>query len=254
MENQALSSSSSSTPKSEILQSLIEAMKESNEKETRNTNLTLGSPQDTSERRIEIPSFRSVPVRRGSEIMKFYPPKSNKIYSCPFCKKGFSTPRALGGHQKAHKQELEDFLGPAFLNPYLNKPHIFLGVYSTYALSNEHHDGITPEPFKPLFYPSFNSGVTEGIAGMNTSTNCSASNAPGPFPSNNNMYPLIHRNIFPFPPPRTSRDLVPQENVLSEENLISKIGMKNVVETDDDEDQQEEGTFKSRGIDLSLSL
>ncbi|KAL1198892.1 hypothetical protein V5N11_008510 [Cardamine amara subsp. amara] len=234
MENQALSSSSSSTPKSEILQSLIETMKESNEKETRNTNLTLGSPPDaTSERRIEIPSFRSVPVRRGSEIMKFYPPKSNKIYSCPFCKKGFSTPRALGGHQKAHKQELEDFLGPAFLNPYLNKPHIFLGGYSTYALSNEHHDGITPEPFKSLFYPSFNSGVTEGIAGM---------------------YPLIHKNIFPFLHPRTSRDLVPQENVLSEENLISKIGMKNVVETDDDEDQQEEGTFKSGGIDLSLSL
>ncbi|KAL1198894.1 Zinc finger protein 3 [Cardamine amara subsp. amara] len=264
-----MSASSSSTPKPEILQSLIEAMEESKEKETMNTNLTLGSPQEvTSERRVEIPSFRSGPVRRGSEIMQFYPPKSNKIYSCHFCKKGFSSLNALGGHQNAHKQEREwdkmrkemgaDFPRLAFLNPYLDKPHILLGGYSRDALSNENHLGITLKPFKRQVYPYFNSGVTGGNAGMNmvvprltptrfftgnTSTNGSASMAPGPFPSNNNMYPLIHRNSFPFPPPRTSRDLVPQENVLSAENLISKIGMNSVVEIDDDE-----------GIDLSLSL
>ncbi|KAL1207437.1 Zinc finger protein 3 [Cardamine amara subsp. amara] len=280
-----MSSSSSSTPKPEILQSLIEAMKESSEKEMiRNTNLTLGSPQEvTSERRVEIPSFRSGPVRRGSEIMKFYPSKSNKIYSCHFCKKGFSTLNPLGGHQNVHKQEREwdkkrkemeaDFPRVTFLNPYLDKPHILLGGYSKNVLSNENHLGITLKPFKRQVNPYFNSGVTGGNAGMNmavvprltptrfftgnTSTHGSASMAPGPFPSNNNMHPFIHRNVFPFPPPRTSRDLVPQENVLTAENLISMIGKNSVVEIDDDDDddeQQEKGTYKSEGIDLSLSL
>ncbi|EOA22296.1 hypothetical protein CARUB_v10002897mg [Capsella rubella] len=278
MENQATSSSSSSTPKPEKLKSILVVMEESKERETRDTNLKLGSPQEevTSEKRMENPCFGSGPVRRGREIMKLYPSKSNKVYACHFCKKGFSTSQALGGHQNAHKQEREwdkkrkemeaDFPGLAFLNPYLDKPHLLLGGYSQDALSNENHLGITLDPFKRLVYPSFNGGVTGGIADMNmavvprvtptrffpgnSSTNGFASMFPNP-PLPKRHCPLTSRNVFPFSPPQTtnlSRDVVPQENVLRERDFISLIGRNNVVEIDDDEPQEE------NDIDLTLSL
>ncbi|KAL1199558.1 hypothetical protein V5N11_019101 [Cardamine amara subsp. amara] len=313
MENQALSSSSSSTPKPEKLKSHIVAIDESKEKATRNNNLKLGSPQDvtserrveiprfgsgpirrgsenmnfnppqptqrytcyfcqkwffgshefvghrnahrewekkreemeayftglpqdvTSERRVEIPSFGSSPVQSGSEIMKSYLPKTNKLYTCNFCQKWFNGSHAFVDHQNDHKQMWEwekkrmqmevQFPGVAFLNPYLDMPHILSCGYSQVTGNN-------PNRF---------------VTG-NTSTNGFSSMGPVPFPSNNNMYPLIPRNVLPFPPPRTSGDLVPQENVLSEENLILKLGMNN------DEDQPEERDYKSWGKDLSLSL
>lgn len=283
------SSSSTPTPKSKKLKGIVVAMEKSKEKATRSTNLKLGSPQEvTSERRFKNSSFESSAVGRGREIMKFYPSKSNKIYTCHFCKKGFSTSQALGGHQNAHKQEREwdkkrkemqaDYPGLAFFNPYLDKPHILLGGYSQDALSNENHLGITLDPFKRLIYPSFKSGVIGGIADMNvavvprvtptrfftgnTSTNGSASRIPDPLPSYNNLYPLNSRNVLPFPPFQTTKlssNLVSQGNGLSEENFISKIGTKNnIVEIDDDDDdddiQPEEEKTKSGGIDLSLSL
>ncbi|CAN8277157.1 unnamed protein product [Cochlearia groenlandica] len=218
------------------------------------------------EKRTMSPIFRSNDIERGRDIMTFYPLNSTNIHTCDFCKKGFSTSQALGGHLTTHKHEQKwikkrketetRFPEVSFSNPYQEKPHLLLGGYLQESLTNDNYLGINLDLIKPI-KRSFSSRVIRG--NMDTEMTIVPRVTPR----------FLKREYSPYGSssykdirPRTTKcpsNLFSKDNVLREENLISKIGANNVVvidddDDDDDDDDQEEEKSRICDIDLSLSL
>ncbi|XP_013607505.1 PREDICTED: zinc finger protein STAMENLESS 1-like [Brassica oleracea var. oleracea] len=266
MENQVMSSASSSLAQLEKCNDINVAVEESKETATENNNPGLGSDSQevVTERRSENPSLGSGAVPTGNGFI------------CRFCNKRCSSSQSLGGHMNSHTRELQWERKQKEMEQQFHRQWI-LSQYSQGALSNDNNLGNTSEPFKRIctgLYPSFNSGLMDmnmtvvprmaptGFFSGNTFTNGSFSGGLEPIPSYNNYPPMLPRNVPPFPPHRTTNlpsYWYPQENVLNEEDVILKLGNDNIVEIDDDDDadadavdQPEEGTSKSWGADLSL--
>ncbi|KAJ0253141.1 hypothetical protein HA466_0122190 [Hirschfeldia incana] len=273
MENQVMSSASSSVAQPEKCIDINVAVEESKDMAMENNNSGLWS---TREVMSENPSLGSDVVPAGNGFMLRYTSESYKIYTCRFCNKEFSTPQSLGGHMNSHKKELQWERKRKEMEEEMKKEFPIqwaLSLYSQGALSNDNNLGITSEPFKRRctgLYPSFNSGLMDmymtgprmaptGLFAGNIFTNGSSSGGLEQIPSYNNDPPMLARNAPPFPPHRTTNlpsYSYPLENVLNEEDAILNLGNDNIVETDDDDDdavdQPEEGTSKSWGADLSL--
>ncbi|KAG2316571.1 hypothetical protein Bca4012_067431 [Brassica carinata] len=273
-----MSSSSSSVAQPEKCNDTNVAVEESREKAMENNNSALGSdPQEVmSERRSENPCLGSGAVPTENGFMQRCTSESTKIYTCRFCDKRFSAPQGLSGHMNSHRKEVQWEKKRKEMEQEFHH-RWSLSRCSQDALSNDNNLGITFGPFKRSctgLYPSFNTGLTDMnvvprmaptcLFTGNTFTNGSSSGELGLVPSYNSYPPIFPGNVPAFPPLGTNNlpsYLFPQENVLNEEDVILKLGNDNVVETDDDDyddddaaDQPEEGTSKSWGADLSLSL
>ncbi|CAA0409753.1 unnamed protein product [Arabidopsis thaliana] len=143
MENQSMSSSSSSTHKhDQKLKSSVVAMEVLEEKETVNN-----PPQ-------------------------YY----NKIYICYLCKRAFPTPHALGGHGTTHKEDRE--LERQQIESRLSnkdKSNLLFGGSSQDVLSNDNYLGLSLGPLKSIegssssnnVNPLLNVGVPRGTTDMN---------------------------------------------------------------------------------------